>query len=310
MAGPHIDLALFDSWRRRQAFTYTTYEHLSGSEGAALDSAVPSASGARAAAAARSLPTSVADALRRSGLEQYTAKFESEGYDDLPFLRSLAKALTHRACARHCVWAFLFSLWQVAHCVWALILFSPWQVAHCVCAFLFSLWRVAHCVWHSSLGEAQLRGVATAVGMKPGHAHKLVDSLLVGGIALHRARALNATFTYHGAFNRSSAWGVSRRVCETFKWAHRAKGPRRIRAGPAIVGADKDIARALSGGRLGSVSLLHLGMDPRRRERDGLWTPCTNVPTQRLEPWWLERCLRRAAMLRWVAEGPAFESRP
>lgn len=45
------------------------------------------------------------------------------------------------------------------------------------------------------MNEKELRAVATAVGMKPGHTHRFVDDLL-GGIARHRAtqRAANAAF--------------------------------------------------------------------------------------------------------------------
>ena len=49
-------------------------------------------------------------------------------------------------------------------------------------------------------------------------------------------------FVYRSDFNRSSAFGVNPAVCHGYRWAH-AKGPRLIHAGPAILGADKDIAR-------------------------------------------------------------------
>ena len=84
-----------------------------------------------------------------------------------------------------------------------------------------------------------------------------------------------APYVHVGAFNRSSAFAVTAHQCRTFQWAH-AKGPRPIHEGPAILGADKDINRALAGGRL-SVSLLHLGMRPAYSARDGLWSPCTNL---------------------------------
>lgn len=45
-------------------------------------------------------------------------------------------------------------------------------------------------------------------------------------------------YLHRAEFNRSAAFGIGRRRCERFQWAH-AKGKRLIHAGPAILGADK-----------------------------------------------------------------------
>ena len=92
-----------------------------------------------------------------------------------------------------------------------------------------------------------------------------------------------------GAFNRTSAFEVTRKACQAISWTHGLSERRGVLGtthGPAIVGTDKDIGRALSATResgtvrghgLQSVSLLHLGMEYSRRAKDGMWTPCTNL---------------------------------
>ena len=94
-----------------------------------------------------------------------------------------------------------------------------------------------------------------------------------------------------GDFNRSQAFSPHQQTCESFAWSHASgAGVRRhigMRHGPAIVGTDKDIGRALAvdgaARRAGvmSVNLLHLGMYYAKRHREGLWTPCTNVMLHR-----------------------------
>ena len=81
-------------------------------------------------------------------------------------------------------------------------------------------------------------------------------------------------YRFVAEFNRTRAFNADAHTCKSFRWAH-AKGRRPIHGGAAILGADKDIARALP--RLKTVSLLHLGMRPESRARDGLWSPCTNL---------------------------------
>lgn len=102
-----------------------------------------------------------------------------------------------------------------------------------------------------------------------------IEDLDDGAMGIDADEDERRRFTFHAEFNRSAAFGVGRRQCETFRWAHGGK-KRLIHFGPAILGADKDIAKAL--GRLRrSVSLLHLGMRPQFRSRDGLWSPCINL---------------------------------
>lgn len=65
-------------------------------------------------------------------------------------------------------------------------------------------------------------------------------------------------------FNRSSAFGVTRGVCQTFTWARAkaARQERQIHAGPALLGTDRDLGRVLSSGRAGRFSLMNLGSTP------------------------------------------------
>lgn len=114
-----------------------------------------------------------------------------------------------------------------------------------------------------------------------------------GGYHVRTFGVDNRVVLYMGAFNRSAAFLALHSRCASFAWSHAADGGEggksRARAhvgvtsGPAIVGTDKDIGRALAkngsvrAAALKNVNLLHLGMNYARRYREGLWTPCTNL---------------------------------
>ena len=87
-----------------------------------------------------------------------------------------------------------------------------------------------------------------------------------------------------GAFNRSSALGVDREQCASFKFGREKVGKQKklVHAGPAIVGADMDVFRALVQTRdgvplgAGRFSLMSLSMNYSKRHMAGQWTPCVN----------------------------------
>lgn len=94
-----------------------------------------------------------------------------------------------------------------------------------------------------------------------------------------RHRLPGTTHVIVGDFNRSSAFGVDRPTCASFRFgrAKAAKQPRQTHRGPALLGADRDLGKVLSAGRAGRFSLMNMGMNYSRQKLDGLWTPCTNV---------------------------------
>ena len=94
-----------------------------------------------------------------------------------------------------------------------------------------------------------------------------------------RHRLSGTTHVIVGDFNRSSAFGVDRPTCASFRFgrAKAAKQPRQTHRGPALLGADRDLGKVLSAGRAGRFSLMNMGMNYSRQKLDGLWTPCTNV---------------------------------